>query len=110
MKAYFQGPMPNDDLFQLLWEFRHNCIDRHAGAVKIKEATLTVHFCDGMGRIVPLYNEHGHKIDSYRPDGAYQPAADYYDAKSAFESAQTLEPEITTTAPPSPHDVPFSPI
>ena len=118
MKAYFNGPMPHDDLFQLLWEFRHNCVDRHGPALRIKYAILTVHFCDDRGRIVPLYNEHGRKIETYRNKDSYHSAADYYDAKDAFHKAQSLEPQITTadtgtTIPPadtSNNSVPFGPI
>ncbi|MCH8097903.1 MAG: hypothetical protein IID53_12575 [Proteobacteria bacterium] len=110
MKAHFDGPMPNDDFFQALWQFRHDCIDRYAANLQIKQATIELHFCDNRGNPVSLHNERGIRIDHYTSQGAYHAAADFYEAKAAFDSAQTLEPKITTIDPPPPRDVPFSPL
>ena len=110
MKAHFHGPMPNHDFFQALWQFRHDCINRYASNLQIREATIVIHFCDKHGRAVTLRNEHGNPIKEYTSQGAYHAAADFYDAKAAFDTAQSLEPKITTANPPARRDVPFSPL
>jgi hypothetical protein len=103
MEAYFSGPMPNDDFFQALWQFRHDFIDRYAGSVQIKEATIHLTFCDERGAELTLYNEHGRRIKLYKSPRAYQSAADFYEA-------QSLESQILTVKDQPIRHVPFSPL
>lgn len=113
MEAYFPGPMPNNDFFQAVWQFRQDFVDRYATSVQIKEATIDITFCDERGREVTLRNKHGKQIKVYNSPGAYRSAADFYDA-------QSLEPEIITGEDKTREDktsenrsirnVPFSPL
>ncbi len=114
MKGQYPGPMTIDQFFQALYQDRHAFYDKYAAGTRIKKATLYVTFCDGDNKTCEILDENGLVLDEYISSGAYQSAADLYEARDIEPAIKTTDPAVKTTAKTTQHSrkassLPFKP-
>lgn len=108
MKGKYTGPMTVDEFFQALFQDRHAFFGKHASDARIKQATIYITFCDEFGDTVQLRDAHGQAIEGYISAGAYQSAAEEYEARDIEPKPITAKTRTISTQRPS-QSAPFAP-
>jgi hypothetical protein len=97
MRGKYNGMMPVEDFFQSLYQ--DVAFFRKHNITHIKAACLYFTPCDEHGNTVVVRNESGQIIDGFMSSGAYQSAAQQFEAME-------LEPQSVTRTPLAPRPPP----